>query len=71
MTSVNSIALENSNGIKQKSSRKLWQSYLKRTFYLPFAIVALAFFINAFGGIMVLQVFAVVILDELKTPIDK
>lgn len=47
------------------------QPYLQKTFYRPFALVTWAFFINAFGGIMVLQVFAVVILEELGTPINK
>ncbi|KAL7307008.1 hypothetical protein TKK_0000757 [Trichogramma kaykai] len=48
-----------------------WRPYLRRGFLLPFSLVALAFFINAFGGIAVLQVFAVSILVDLKTPIDK
>ncbi|XP_011495090.1 PREDICTED: facilitated trehalose transporter Tret1 [Ceratosolen solmsi marchali] len=70
MTSIHSITLKN-NIKKQESAKKIWEPYLKKTFYLPFSIVALTFFVNAFGGVMVLQVFAVVILDELKTPIDK
>ncbi|XP_001599893.2 facilitated trehalose transporter Tret1 isoform X2 [Nasonia vitripennis] len=70
VTTINSIILEANSPAKQPP-KKSWQSYLERTFYLPFALVTLAFFINAFGGIMVLQVYAVIILDELKTPIDK
>ncbi|OXU23108.1 hypothetical protein TSAR_008500 [Trichomalopsis sarcophagae] len=70
VTTINSIILE-ANSPAKHPPKKSWQSYLERTFYLPFALVTLAFFINAFGGIMVLQVYAVIILDELKTPIDK
>lgn len=70
VTTINSIILE-TNAAKEQPPKKSWHSYLERTFYLPFALVTWAFFINAFGGIMTLQVFAVVILDELKTPIDK
>ena len=69
---VTSITLEQAHEpTKAEPVKKAWHFYLQRTFYLPFSLVTWAFFINAFGGIMVLQVFAVVILDELQTPIDK
>lgn len=50
---------------------KIWQSYAKRTFYLPFILVSTAFFISAFGGSATLQTFAVVIFAKMKAPIDK
>ncbi|XP_014205686.1 facilitated trehalose transporter Tret1-like [Copidosoma floridanum] len=70
VTTINSIVRE-SHSLPKQPPKKSWHAYTERTFYMPFALVAWAFFINAFGGIMVLQVFAVVILDELNTPIDK
>ncbi|XP_012288637.1 facilitated trehalose transporter Tret1 isoform X2 [Orussus abietinus] len=52
-------------------SEKVWKPYTKKTFYKPFALVSLAFFIGAFGGITSLQTFAVVIFARLNAPIDK
>lgn len=51
--------------------RKIWRSYTKRTFYLPFILVSAAFFISSFGGPATLQTFAVIIFAKLKAPIDK
>ncbi|XP_011864673.1 PREDICTED: facilitated trehalose transporter Tret1 isoform X1 [Vollenhovia emeryi] len=50
---------------------KVWKSYTKRTFYLPFILVSSAFFISSFGGVTTLQTFAVVIFAKLNAPIDK
>lgn len=71
VTTINSIILDANREEKQEPTRKSWHAYLERTFCVPFALVTFVFFINAFGGIMVLQIFAVVILEELDTPIDK
>lgn len=49
----------------------IWKSYRKKTFYVPFILVAIAFFVGAFGGTAILQTFAVVIFEELSAPIDK
>nr|XP_012225934.1 PREDICTED: facilitated trehalose transporter Tret1 [Linepithema humile] len=49
---------------------KIWQSYTKRTFYLPFILVSAAFFISSFGGTATLQTFAVMIFAKLNAPID-
>ncbi|KAJ8666957.1 hypothetical protein QAD02_008619, partial [Eretmocerus hayati] len=70
---INSIILESPVTTKpeQQPTKKTWHMYLQRTFYLPFILVTLVFFINAFGGIMVLQIYAVLILEKLNTPIDK
>lgn len=58
---------DNTNSNKEK----LWRSYTKRTFYLPFILVSTAFFISSFGGTATLQTFAVVIFAKLNAPIDK
>lgn len=50
---------------------KVWRSYTKRTFYVPFVLISTAFFIGAFGGTTSLQTFAVMIFAKLKAPIDK
>ncbi|KAK2584483.1 hypothetical protein KPH14_006858 [Odynerus spinipes] len=49
----------------------IWKSYKKKTFYVPFILVTMAFFVGAFGGTSILQTFAVVIFEELSAPIDK
>lgn len=49
---------------------KIWRSYTKQTFYLPFILVSAAFFISSFGGTATLQTFAVMIFAKLKAPID-
>jgi hypothetical protein len=49
---------------------RIWRSYTKRTFYLPFILVSAAFFISSFGGTATLQTFAVVIFAKLNAPID-
>ncbi|KAL2727537.1 facilitated trehalose transporter Tret1-like isoform X1 [Vespula maculifrons] len=50
---------------------KLWKFYKKKTCYVPFILVTIAFFIGAFGGTSILQTFAVVIFEEMSAPIDK
>ncbi|XP_011175856.1 facilitated trehalose transporter Tret1 [Solenopsis invicta] len=50
---------------------EIWRAYTKRTFYLPFILVATGFFISNFGGSATLQTFAVVIFAKLNAPIDK
>lgn len=55
----------------KEQRRSIWHAFALRTFYLPFSVVALAFFVGAFGGTITLQTFAVLIFQELKTPIDR
>ncbi|XP_015600089.1 facilitated trehalose transporter Tret1 [Cephus cinctus] len=57
---------ESEGTIKEKP----WIGYTRRTFYLPFTLMIVTFFISAFGGVHSLQTFAVVIFSELNAPID-
>nr|XP_034185545.1 facilitated trehalose transporter Tret1 [Osmia lignaria] len=53
-----------------ESKEKIWKSFSKRTFYMPFLLVTCAFFIGAFGGTITLQTFAVMIFVKLNAPIE-
>jgi len=64
-------AVRKSTDDTDSDKETIWQSYTKRTFYLPFILVTTAFFIGSFGGTSTLQTFAVVIFAKLKAPIDK
>ncbi|EFN66250.1 Sugar transporter ERD6-like 6 [Camponotus floridanus] len=50
--------------------KEIWRSYTKRTFYMPFILISISFFVSSFGGGATLQTFAVVIFEKLKAPID-
>ncbi|XP_015186014.1 PREDICTED: facilitated trehalose transporter Tret1-like isoform X2 [Polistes dominula] len=54
-----------------EEKEQFWKYYKKRTCYVPFILVTIAFFIGAFGGTSILQTFAVVIFEEMSAPIDK
>ena len=54
-----------------ESKEKIWKSFGKRTFYVPFFLVSIAFCIGAFGGTSTLQTYAVLIFDSLDAPLDK
>lgn len=57
------------NDNNEKASR--WKAFTKRTFYGPFAVVILAFFLSSFGGTSTLQTFAVLIFTSMRAPMDK
>ncbi|XP_020277859.1 facilitated trehalose transporter Tret1-like isoform X2 [Pseudomyrmex gracilis] len=52
------------------NKNEVWRAYTKRTFYMPFILVSVTFFIGAFNGTSTLQTYAVVIFAKLKAPID-
>lgn len=54
-----------------ESREKVWKSFSKRTFYAPFILVTVSFFIGSFGGSNTLQTFAVVIFKQLNAPIEE
>ncbi|XP_060829670.1 facilitated trehalose transporter Tret1-like [Bombus pascuorum] len=54
-----------------ESKEKIWKSFGKKTFYVPFLLVSSAFCIGAFGGTSTLQTYAVLIFDSLDAPLDK
>ena len=61
--------------VQASSSEKMkftnFEHYKKKTFYVPFMLVTIAFFISTFNGSLTLQTFAVVIFKGLDAPIDK
>lgn len=54
-----------------ETKEKPWKPFIHKTFYIPFALVATAFFVGSFGGSASLQTFAVGIFKDLNAPIDK
>lgn len=56
---------------KENSRFKNLHHYNKKSFYKPFILVAITFFVSTFNGSSVLQTFAVDIFGGLKSPIDK
>ncbi|CRL04016.1 CLUMA_CG017134, isoform A [Clunio marinus] len=56
---------------KEKAIQELLKAFMKRTFFLPFFICTLGFFVGNFSGMTTLQTYAVPIFAELKVPIDK
>lgn len=55
----------------EKTKANPMEHYKKRNFYVPFMLVAISFFISAFGGSITLQTFAVIIFKGLDAPINK
>ncbi|KZC08782.1 Facilitated trehalose transporter Tret1, partial [Dufourea novaeangliae] len=54
-----------------ESRERIWKSFSKRTFYVPFFLITWVFFVESFGGSITIQTFAVVVFEKLDAPIDQ
>lgn len=60
-----------SRGAEVITEEKSWSHYTKRTFWMPFGLVAFIFTIANFGGMSSLQTYSVYIFTELRAPMNK
>lgn len=57
--------------VSKPSKMELFKRFGKRSFILPYMLVAFGFYLGHFSGMTTLQTFAVQIFQTLKAPIDK
>lgn len=56
---------------KKLSKFELYKKFCRKSFILPYMLIALGFYLGHFSGMTTLQTFAVQIFQTLKAPIDK